>query len=150
MKRYVYLAVALLASLGLLAGVIAPAATASTARPAVATASAQVAKPALTPQQRAYLQWWLNEAQIVYQIALATWTLLVDWWNYIKPSERNNDWVWLNDEIAALKADIAEVKGELAAGVITMPTPNLPPPTPVNKSGGGCIAPPPFVCITAK
>jgi hypothetical protein len=147
MKRYIYLAIVLLTSLGLLAGVTAPAATASSARPAVATASAQVANPAPTPDQ---LQYWLDEAQIVLQIAQATKTLLLDWWNYIQPSERNNDLVWLNDEIAALQADIAEVQGELNAGVITMPSlPTLPPQTPVS-GGGGCIAPPPFACITAN
>lgn len=149
MKRIIYLGIALAASLGLMAGVIAPAANASVARPSLAVASAQADKPALTLAQREALEKWLTEARIVLSLAQQFRTLLLDFWNSIKPSERNNDLVWLNEEIAALKADIEEVQAELNAGVITAPSPPaLPPPTPANPGGGRCIAPPPFVCIT--
>jgi hypothetical protein len=149
MKRIIYLGIALAASSGLMAGIIAPAASASAARPSAAVVGVQADKPALTPAQHAALQKWLTEAQIVLQLAQQFKTLLINFGNSIKESERNNDLVWLSEEIAALKADIREVQAELRAGVITVPsTPALPPPTSVNPGGGGCIAPPPFVCIT--
>lgn len=148
MRNLIITIVMACASLGLLAGVIAPAASAAPARPA---ASALAAKPALTPAQRAALQKWVSKAEQVLSLEYEFQALLREVKSYLTKAEYAFDNTWIGEEITALKADIAEANAEIKDGIITAPSlPNLklPPPTQANPKGGGCTAPPPFVCIT--
>jgi len=148
MKRAILSITIAVASLGLLAGAAAPAASASVARPAAVSA---VAAPALTPAQRAALQAWVNKAEQVLNIEYEFQQLVREFKAYLTQAQYNFDNTWIGQEIAALQSDIREAQAEIKAGVITAPQlPNLklPPPTQSNPKGGGCTAPAPFVCIT--